>query len=293
MGETTFLLGGDREVHRLGLGAMRLAGPGCLGPPDDPPAARRLLRRAVELGIDLIDTADRYGPEVNESLIAEALHPYPPGLVIVTKGGLRRSGPDRAQDASPAWLRASCEGSLRRLRREPIDLYLLHAPDPEVPLEESLGALADLQAAGKIRHLGVSNVTLDELHRARAVVRVAAVQNRYSLADRKGEPVLDACARTGTAFMPWLPLGEGRLARPDGPLAGLASAQRATPAQLALAWLLQRAPVVLPIPGTASLAHLEENVAAARLEVPPELARRLEATALVASLAAVARSPRG
>jgi pyridoxine 4-dehydrogenase len=274
----TFTIGGDLEVRRLGFGAMRITGDGIWGPPDDPDEAKRVLRRVVELGINLIDTADSYGPEVSENLIAEALHPYPDGLVIATKGGLRRSGPGQwPRDGRPERLRECCEGSLRRLRLERIDLYQLHSPDPRVPLEDSLGALKDLQDEGKIRHIGVSNVSRSELDRSRAVVDVVTVQNRYSLNDRHSEEVLDACERDGIGFIPWFPLATGDLARPGGPLDELARSHDATPGQLALAWLLARSPVMLPIPGTGSVAHLEENTAAADLELAPDELERLAA----------------
>jgi pyridoxine 4-dehydrogenase len=265
---STFKIGGDLKVRRLGYGAMRITGDGIWGPPDDPESAKLVLRRVLELGVNLIDTADSYGPEVSENLIAEALHPYPDGLVIATKGGLRRTGPGQwPEDARPERLRECCEGSLRRLRLERIDLYQLHRPDPKVPLEDSLGALKDLQDEGKIRHIGVSNVSAEQLERARAVVDVVTVQNRYSLVDRHSEDVLDACEAAGIGFIPWFPLATGNLARPGGPLDELARAHDATPGQLAIAWLLARSPVVLPIPGTASEQHLEENVAAGELEL--------------------------
>jgi aryl-alcohol dehydrogenase-like predicted oxidoreductase len=266
----TFTIGGDMQVRRLGFGAMRITGKGIWGPPDDPEECKRLLRRVVELGVNLIDTADSYGPDVSENLIAEALHPYPEGLVIATKGGLRRTGPGQwPRDARPERLKECCEGSLRRLRVDRIDLYQLHSPDPKVPLEDSIGALAELQREGKIRHIGVSNVSVEELERARALVDVVTVQNRYSLVERDSEDVLDECERLGIGFIPWFPLATGDLARPGGPLDELASAHDATPSQLALAWLLARSPVMLPIPGTASVEHLEENVAAADLELDP------------------------
>lgn len=276
----TFTIGGDLEVRRLGFGAMRITGDGVWGPPDDPGAARRLLGRVVELGVNLIDTADSYGPEVSENLIAEALHPYPEGLVIATKGGLRRTGPGEwPRDARPERLRECCEASLRRLRLERIDLYQLHSPDRKVPLEDSVGALRELQAEGKIRHIGVSNVSVDQLERARAVAEVVTVQNRYSLVERDSEDVLEACERDRIGFIPWFPLATGTLARPGGPLDELARAQDATPGQLALAWLLARSPVMLPIPGTASVEHLEENVAAADLALDAEALERLAAAA--------------
>jgi pyridoxine 4-dehydrogenase len=264
----TFTVGGDLEVRRLGFGAMRLTGPGIWGPPSDPEAARAVLRRVVELGVNLIDTADSYGPEVSENLIAEALHPYPDGLVIATKGGLRRTGPGRwPRDARPERLKECCEGSLRRLRLDRIDLYQLHSPDRKVPLEDSLGALKELQDEGKVRHIGVSNVSVEELERARQVVEVVTVQNRYNVADRHSEDVLEACERDGIGFIPWFPLDTGDLARPGGPLDEVARAHHATPGQVALAWLLARSPTMLPIPGTSSIEHLEENVAAADLRL--------------------------
>jgi len=230
--------------------------------------------------VNLIDTADSYGPEVSENLIAETLHPYPEGLVIATKGGLRRTGPGEwPRDAHPDRLRECLDGSLRRLRVDRIDLYQLHSPDPKVPLEDSLGALKEAQGQGKIRHIGVSNVSLEELERARAVVDVVTVQNRYSLVDRHSEGVLDACEAAGIGFIPWFPLATGDLARPGGPLDELAEAHDATPAQLAIAWLLARSPVMLPIPGTASVPHLEENVAAGELELEPDELDRLAAAA--------------
>jgi pyridoxine 4-dehydrogenase len=277
---STFTIGGDLEVRRLGYGAMRITGDGIWGPPDDPENAKAVLRRVVELGVNLIDTADSYGPEVSENLIAEALHPYPDGLAIATKGGLRRTGPGEwPRDAHPDRLRECIEGSLRRLRVDRIDLYQLHAPDPKVPLEDSLGALKEAQDQGKIRHIGVSNVSVEELERARALVDVVTVQNRFSLVDRYAEDVLDACAAAGIGFIPWFPLAMGDLARPGGPLDELARAHDATPSQLAIAWLLARSPVVLPIPGTASLQHLEENVAAADLELDSQELDRLAAAA--------------
>jgi aryl-alcohol dehydrogenase-like predicted oxidoreductase len=277
---STFTVGGDLEVRRLGFGAMRITGDGIWGPPDETDNAKAVLRRVVELGVNLIDTADSYGPEVSENLIAEALHPYPEGLVIATKGGLRRTGPGEwPRDAHPDRLRECIEGSLRRLRVDRIDLYQLHAPDPKVPLEDSLGALKGAQEQGKIRHIGVSNVSVEQLERARAVVDVVTVQNRFSLVDRHGEDVLDACDAEGIGFIPWFPLATGDLARPGGPLDELSRAHDATPGQLAIAWLLARSPVMLPIPGTASLQHLEENVAAADLELDSQELDRLASAA--------------
>jgi pyridoxine 4-dehydrogenase len=267
----TFTIGGDLEVRRLGFGAMRLTGPGIWGPPDDPDEARAVLRRAVELGVNLIDTADSYGPDVSENLIAEALHPYPDGLVIATKGGLRRTGPGQwPRDARPERRKECWEGSLRRLRLERIDLYQLHSPDPAVALEDSLGVLEELQDEGKIRHIGISNVSLEEFERAREVVEVVTVQNRYSLVDRHSEDVLEACEELGIGFIPWFPLATGDLANPAGPLDEIARAHDATPGQVALAWLLARSRVILPIPGTSSVAHLEENVAARDLRLTDE-----------------------
>lgn len=266
----TIRIGSDLEVARLGFGAMRITGPGILGWPDDRENALRVLRRTVELGVSLIDTADSYGPEVSELLIAEALHPYPGGLVIATKGGLLREGRGAwPRDGHPDHLREACEGSLRRLRLDRIDLYQLHAPDPKVPFEDSVGALAALRAEGKIRHVGLSNVSAAQLCQAQEIVPVVSVQNRYSLADRGSEDVLEGCARQGIAFFPWYPLAVGDLAQPGGVVGRVASGRGATPAQVALAWLLARAPVVVPIPGTASLRHLEENVAALDLELTP------------------------
>jgi len=276
----TFTIGGDLEVRRLGFGAMRITGDGIWGPPDDPDEAKRLLRRVVELGVNLIDTADSYGPAVSESLIAEALHPYPEGLVIATKGGLRRTGPGQwPRDARPERLKECCEGSLRRLRLERIDLYQLHSPDRRVPLEESLGALKELQDEGKILHIGISNVSGEELDRARAVVDVVTVQNRYNLTDRHSEDVLEACERDAIGFIPWFPLAIGELARPGGSLEELARRHDATPSQLALAWLLARSPVMLPIPGTGSVEHLEENMRADSIELERGELERLESAA--------------
>jgi aryl-alcohol dehydrogenase-like predicted oxidoreductase len=273
----TLTLGDDVEVHRLAYGAMRITGAGVWGPPPDRDGAKDVLRRAVELGIDLIDTADSYGPHVSEQLIAEALYPYPDALTIATKGGLERTGPGQwPRNGRPAHLRAACEGSLRDLRVERIDLYQLHAPDPDVPYEESVGTLKELQDEGKIRHIGVSNVSVEQLAQARAVVDVVSVQNRFNLTDRSSHDVLDVCERDGLGFFAWFPLAAGDLARPGGAVAEIAQAHDATPSQVALAWLLQRSPVMLPIPGTGSVAHLEENVAAARLRLDEEELARLD-----------------
>src|SRR6516162_2884322 len=259
-------LGGDLVVRRIGFGAMRITGQGIWGDPPDRAKAHAVLRRAVELGVNLIDTADSYGPEVSEKIIAEALHPYSAGLVIATKGGLTRSGPGQwHRNGRPAHLRKACEGSLRRLRVERIDIYQLHAVDPSVPMEESLGELVKLRSEGKIRDIGLSNVSVDQLQRARKLVPIVSVQNRYNLADRASEDVLKVCERDGLGFLPWYPVAAGDLTRPGGPMDRAAKAHGVTQAQVALAWLLLHSPVTLPIPGTSSTAHLEENVAAAEL----------------------------
>jgi pyridoxine 4-dehydrogenase len=264
----TFNLGNDLPIHRLGFGAMRVTGKGIWGEPENPDEARRVLRRAIELGINFIDTADSYGPEVSERLIAEALHPYPPGLVIATKGGLTRQGPEQwAPVGRPEYIRQCVEMSLRRLRLERIDLYQLHRIDPKVPAEETLGALAELQAAGKIRHIGLSEVSTKEIKHAQKIVSIVSVQNRYNLADREHENVVDYCEEHNLGFIPWFPVAAGDLARPGGVLDNAAKSRHATVAQLSLAWLLYRSPVMLPIPGTSSVAHLEENVAAASLKL--------------------------
>jgi pyridoxine 4-dehydrogenase len=274
---STLTLGGDLEVHRLGYGAMRITGDGIWGPPADRDAALAVLRRAIGLGVDLIDTADSYGPHVSEQLIAEALHPYPEGLVIATKGGLERSGPGQwSRNGRPEHLREACERSLRDLQVERIDLYQLHAPDPDVPYAESVGTLKELQDEGKIRHAGVSNVSAEQLDEARSIVDVVSVQNRFNLGDRSSADVLAVCERDGLGFFPWFPLAAGNLARPGGVLAEIAEAHDATPGQVALAWLLARSPVTLPIPGTGSTAHLEENLAAAGLSLTDDDLERLE-----------------
>jgi pyridoxine 4-dehydrogenase len=263
-----FKIGGDLPVHRLGFGAMRITGPGVWGEPKDPAEARRVLQRAVELGVNLIDTADSYGPEVSERLIAEALHPYPSGLVIATKGGLTRSGPEKwAPVGRPEYLRQCVEMSLRRLRIDRIDLYQLHRIDPKVPVAETLGALKELQKAGKIRHIGLSEVSVAEIEQAQKNVAIVSVQNLYNLGNRQSEAVLDYCAKHGLGFIPWFPLAAGDMARPGGALDQAAQRHSATLSQLALAWLLHRSPVMLPIPGTSSVAHLEENLGAASLEL--------------------------
>ena len=276
----SFTLGGELEVRRLGFGAMRITGQGIWGEPEDPARAGALLRRVVEAGVNLIDTADSYGPEVSERLIAEALHPYPDDLVIATKGGLTRPGPGAWERAGrPERLKRCCEESLRRLRLERIDLYQLHAVDPAVPIEDSVSALAELQQEEKIRMIGLCNVTAEELERAQDVAPVVSVQNRYNVADRSSEEVLEVCAEQGLGFLPWFPLATGDLTRQDGALDEVARAHSATPAQVALAWLLHRAPVTLPIPGTSSVAHFEENLQAAELELTDEELQRLDAVA--------------
>ena len=264
----TFVIGGDLPVHRLGFGAMRITGKGIWGEPRDHAEAIAVLRRAVELGITLIDTADSYGPEVSERLIAEGLHPYPDDLVIATKAGFLRPGPNRWEMCGrPEHLRTACEGSLRRLKLERIDLYQLHTVDPKVPIEDSVGALAELQDEGKIRHIGLSNVGVEELERAQQIVPVVSVQNHYNVGDRSSEDVLRFCEEASIAFLPYFPLATGELAEPGGALAEIASRHGATPAQVALAWLLQHSPVTLPIPGTSSIAHFDENREAAELEL--------------------------
>ena len=280
----TFLIGGDLPVHRLGYGTMRLVGEGAWGEPADPAEAHRVLRRAVELGVTLIDTADAYGPEIAERLIAEALFPYPPGLVIATKGGITRQGPAKTEYVGRAGYLIQCvEMSLRRLKLERIDLYQLHRIDPRTPLEESLGALRQMQQQGKIRHIGLSEVTPAEIEAARKIVEVVTVQNRYSLADRRNQETLAYCQREGIGFLPWYPMAGGKQLKPDHPLAQalarIAARHSATVAQLSLAWLLQRSPVMLPIPGTSKVPHLEENVAAAQLQLHANDCAELEAAA--------------
>jgi pyridoxine 4-dehydrogenase len=275
-------LGGELSVNRLGFGAMRLTGDGIWGPPKDHQAALAVLRRAVELGVDFIDTADSYGPHVSEELIAEALHPYPASLVIATKGGWNRPGPNQwTHDATPAHLRKAVEGSLKRLRLERIDVYQLHTPDQGVRFEDSVGTLARLKEEGKIRLVALSNVTQEHIERARKIVPIVSVQNRYSFADREWDYVVDYCERNGIAFIPWFPLGAGRVA--GDALNEIARKRNADPHQVALAWLLKRSPIMLPIPGTSSLEHLEENVAAASLRLTTE---EYEALARVPQLVA-------
>ena len=267
-------LGGEISVHRLGFGAMRLTGEGIWGPPKDRNKALAVLRRAVELGVNFIDTADSYGPHISEELIAEALYPYPAGLVIATKGGWNRPGPNQwTHDASPDHLRKAVEGSLKRLRLERIDVYQLHIPDPVIPFEASVQTLAQLRNEGKIRLVALSNVTQEHIERARKIVPIVSVQNRYSFADREWDYVVDYCERNGIAFIPWFPLGAGKVA--GEVLNRIAQARNASPTQIALAWLLHRSPIMLPIPGTSSVEHLEQNVAAASLRLSEEEYERL------------------
>lgn len=274
------VLGGDLKINRLGFGAMRITGRGVWGDPPDVATAVRVLQRAARLGVNFIDTADAYGPEVSENLIARALHPYAPEMVIATKGGLVRSGPDMwERDGRPEHLRAACEGSLERLRRDRIDLYQLHAPDPRVPLEDSVGELVRLKSEGKIRHIGVSNVSLGELRRCERLTAIVSVQNRYNLEDRDSDEVLAYCEDKAIAFLPWAPLGSGRHARGSGALRGLqrvAEHHGITVGQAAIAWLLQRSPVMLPIPGTGAVEHLEQNIAAASVRLTPEDMQQLQ-----------------
>jgi len=265
----TVTLGNEISVHRLGYGAMRLTGPGIWGPPKDRKAALAVLRRAVELGVNFIDTADSYGPHVSEELIAEALHPYPSDLVIATKGGWERPGPNQwTHDATPDHLRKAVEGSLKRLRLDRIDVYQLHVPDLVVPFDASVETLAELRRDGKIRMVALSNVTQEHIERARKIVPIVSVQNRYSFADREWDYVVDYCKRNGIVFIPWFPLGAGRIA--GEVLNQVAQAHHASPTQVALAWLLRRSQVILPIPGTSSIEHLEQNVAASSLRLKDE-----------------------
>jgi len=276
----TFTLGGDLTVNRLGFGAMRVTGEGIWGWPPDREKALKVLRRAVELGVNLIDTADAYGPDTSELLIAEALYPYPKELVIATKGGLTRPGPGQwVPNGRPEHLKQAVEGSLKRLRLERIDLYQLHTVDSKVPIEESLGALKQMQEAGKIRHVGLSNVEPDEIARARKIVPIMSVQNRYNIEDRTSENVLTYCEKENLGFLPWFPIGGNRGLKPENPLNAAAKAHGVSVFQVALAWLLERSPVMLPIPGTSSLPHLEENVAAAKLKLTPGEWKAIDALA--------------
>ena len=276
----TFAIGGDLTVNRLGFGAMRITGTGIWGDPKDPQEARRVLQRAVELGVNFIDTADSYGPEVSETLIGEALSPYAKDVVIATKGGLTRQGPNKWLPVGrPEYLTQQVEMSLRRLRLERIDLYQLHRIDPKVPVEESLGALKDLQKAGKIRHIGLSEVTPEEIERAAKTVKIVTVQNRYNIGDREHEKTLQYCEQKELGFIPWFPVAAGKLAQPGGVLDSSAKSQKATVSQLSIAWLLHRSPVMLPIPGTSSVSHLEENVASSNVHLTPEEWKQIEAAA--------------
>jgi pyridoxine 4-dehydrogenase len=272
---------GDLRVHRLGFGAMRLSGPGIWGPPEDRPEAIRVLRRAMELGVDFIDTADSYGPHVSEELIREALHPYPRGLVIATKAGLVRTGPSFGGEwprvGRPEYLRQECEMSLRRLGLERIDLFQLHRIDPKVPADEQFGLLRDLQREGKVRHVGLSEVNVDEIEAAQRIVPIVSVQNRYNLLDRQSDGVLDYCAAHGVAFIPWFPVAAGQLTASGGVVTEVARATGATAAQVSLAWLLRRSPAMLPIPGTSTVAHLEENCGAATVKLTEDQLKRLSA----------------
>jgi pyridoxine 4-dehydrogenase len=280
----TFTIGVDLPVYRLGFGTMRLVGEGAWGEPADPEAMRRVLRRAVELGVNLIDTADAYGPEIAERLIGEALAPYPAGLVIATKGGITRQGPAKTEYVGRAGYLIQCvEMSLRRLKLERIDLYQLHRIDPRTPLEESLGALKRMQEQGKIRHVGLSEVTPAEIEAAEKIVPIVTIQNRYSLADRRNEEMLAYCERRALGFLPWYPITGGKVLKAGHPAAGalakLAARHKASVSQLSIAWLLQRSPVLLPIPGTSKIAHLEENIAAATLRLSAEEWKEVEAAA--------------
>jgi aryl-alcohol dehydrogenase-like predicted oxidoreductase len=276
----TFALGGDLQVNRLGFGAMRITGKGIWGPPRDHDEAIRVLQRAVELGANLIDTADSYGPYVSEELIHEALSPYAEGLVIATKGGLTRTGPDQWPPVGrPEYLRQCVEMSLRRLQLERIDLWQLHRIDPKVPREEQFGLMADMIKEGKVRHVGLSEVSVEEIEAARKQVPIVSVQNLYNVGNRKSEDVLHYCERENIGFIPWFPLNTGNLARPGGPLDEMAKRHNATPAQVALAWLLRRSPVMLPIPGTSSVAHLEENIGGVAVQLSDDEFNELEQVA--------------
>jgi len=280
----TFLLGGDLSIHRLGYGAMRITGEGIWGEPKDPENAKRVLRRAIELGVNFIDTADSYGPDVSERLIAEALHPYPKDLVIATKGGFTRSGPNRwAAVGRPEYLRQCVEMSLRRLKLDRIDLWQLHRIDPKVPVEESLGAIREMQNQGKIRHVGLSEVSPEEIERAKKILPIVSVQNKYNLTERSYEKTLLYCQQHKLGFIPWFPVAAGKLAQPDGLLDKAAKKYHATVAQLSLAWLLHHSPVMLPIPGTTSIQHLEENVGASAIQLTDQEWKEIEAEAAKAA----------
>ncbi|WP_063041508.1 aldo/keto reductase [Nocardia pseudovaccinii] len=276
----TFSVGGDLTVHRLGYGAMWLTGPGVWGEPADRPAAVRVVRAAVEQGVDFIDTADSYGPAVSEQIIADALHPYPPGVVVATKVGNTRPGPNVFVPLGrPDYLKQQVELSLRNLKLDRIDLIQLHRIDPDVPLADQIGALAELQEQGKVRHIGLSEVTVEQLQQARSITEIASVQNLYNLVNRASQGVLDYATAHGIAFIPWFPIATGALARPGSPVSDIAADLGATPAQVSLAWLLQTSPVILPIPGTTSVAHLNENLEAAKLSLSEEHMAKLDALA--------------
>jgi pyridoxine 4-dehydrogenase len=276
----TFALGGDLTIHRLGFGAMRITGSGIWGEPKDRGEARKVLQRAVELGVDFIDTADSYGPEVSENIIADALYPYPKGLVIATKGGFTRPGPNKwKEDGRPEYLRQCIENSLRRLKLECIDLYQLHRIDPKVPVAESLGVLKEFQDAGKIRHIGLSEVSPAQIEEAGKTVKIVSVQNQYNLSDRRHEKALQYCEKNGLGFIPWYPVAAGKLAQPGGRLDKAASRHNASVVQLSLAWLLHHSPVMIPIPGTSSVKHLEENMAAAKVQLSDAEWKEIEGAA--------------
>jgi aryl-alcohol dehydrogenase-like predicted oxidoreductase len=276
----TFTIGGDLTIHRMGFGAMRITGEGVWGPPKDPVEAKKVLKRALELGINFIDTADAYGPEVSENLIAEALHPYAKGLVIATKGGLTRSGPGKwAPVGRPEYLTQCVETSLTRLKVDTIDLWQLHRIDSKVPVEDSLGAIVKLQKAGKIRHIGLSEVSVKEIEQARKTAEIVAVQNQYNISDRKHEDVVDYCEKNNIGFIPWFPLAGGAMVKPGGALDKAAKRHHASMSQVALAWLLHRSPCILPIPGTSSVAHLEQNTAASSLQLSADEWKEIEASA--------------
>jgi pyridoxine 4-dehydrogenase len=276
-----FLIGNDLRVTRLGFGAMRITGDGVWGEPANRAEAIRVLQRAVEMGINFIDTADSYGPHISEEIIAQALHPYPANLVIATKAGFDRPGPNRwIENGKPEHLRSACEGSLRRLRLDRIDVYQLHRIDPKVPAEDQLGALKDLQAQGKIKHIGLSEVSVKQIQHAQTIAPIVSVQNRYSVADRGSEDVLEYCETQKMAFIPWFPLAAGKVSGADSPLRSLAAQWKVSPSQVALAWLLARSPVILPIPGTSKVEHLEENVAAADLRIDANKLSMLDRVAL-------------
>src|SRR5580700_7268805 len=276
----TFSLGGDLTIHRLGFGAMRITGDGIWGEPKDRAEARKVLKRAIELGVNFIDTADSYGPEVSENIIAEALHPYPKGLVIATKGGFTRPGPNKwKEDGRPEYLKQCIEMSLRRLKLECIDLYQLHRIDPKVPVAESLGVLKEFQDAGKIRHIGLSEVSPAQIDEAGKTVKIVSVQNQYNLSDRRHEKALQYCEKNGLGFIPWYPVAAGKLAQPGGRLDRAAKKHNASVVQLSLAWLLHHSPVMIPIPGTSSVKHLEENMAAAKVQLSDAEWKEIEGAA--------------